>query len=80
MILWSDDNISISMIFNNLTGQNFKADEYKAYIRNIAFGKMGYMVTARTLKGAQVYVTFYPDCEENVGGYYCQVYTDENCI
>lgn len=39
MILWSDDNISISMIFNNLTGQNFKADEYKAYIRNIAFGK-----------------------------------------
>ena len=34
------------------------------------------MVTARTLKGAQVYVTFYPD----VGGYYCQVYTDENCI
>lgn len=36
MILWSDDNISISMIFNNLTGQNFKADEYKAYIRNIA--------------------------------------------
>ena len=25
------------------------------------------MVTARTLKGAQVYVTFYPDCEENVG-------------
>lgn len=37
------------------------------------------MVTARTLKGAQVYVTFYPDCEENVGGYY-QVYTDENCI
>ena len=29
------------------------------------------MVTART---------FYPDCEENVGGYYCQVYTDENCI
>ena len=36
------------------------------------------MVTARTLKGAQVYVTFYPDCEENVGGYYCQVYTDEN--
>lgn len=20
------------------------------------------------------------DCEENVGGYYCQVYTDENCI
>lgn len=32
------------------------------------------MVTARTLKGAQVYVTFYPDCEENVGGYYCQVY------
>ena len=38
------------------------------------------MVTARTLKGAQVYVTFYPECEENVGGYYCQVYTDENCI
>lgn len=32
------------------------------------------MVTARTLKGAQVYVTFYPDCEENVGGYYCQKY------
>ena len=31
------------------------------------------MVTARTLKGAQVYVTFYPDCEENVGGYYCPV-------
>ena len=38
MILWSDDNISISMIFNNLTGH-----EYKAYIRNIAFGKMGFV-------------------------------------
>lgn len=24
MILWSDDNISISMIFNNLTGQTLK--------------------------------------------------------
>ena len=35
MILWSEDNISISMIFNNLTGQNFKADEYKAYILSL---------------------------------------------
>ncbi len=26
------------------------------------------MVTARTLRGTQVYVTFYPDYEENVGG------------
>ena len=39
MILWSDDNISISMIFNNLTGQNFKADEYKNYIHNIGSEK-----------------------------------------
>lgn len=42
-ILWSDDNISISMIFNNLTGQNFKVDEYKAYIRNIAFVEMEFV-------------------------------------
>lgn len=42
-ILWSDENISISMIFNNLTGQNFKADEYKAYIRNIAFVEMEFV-------------------------------------
>lgn len=43
IILWSDDNISISMIFYNLTGRNLKADEYKTYIRNIAFGEMGFV-------------------------------------
>ena len=60
MILWSDDNISISMIFNNLTGQNFKADEYKAYIRNIAFGEMGFVpgtdVTVVTVNNGNVIV------------------------
>lgn len=42
-ILWSNDNISISMIFNNLIGGNLKVDEYKTYIHNIAFGEMGFV-------------------------------------
>lgn len=42
-VLHSNDGISIPMIFNNLVGRNLKADEYKTYIRNIAFGEMGFM-------------------------------------
>ena len=30
-------------LYSLVWGQNFKADEYKAYIRNIAFGKMGFV-------------------------------------
>lgn len=30
-------------------------------------------------KGNKVFVTICDDCGENKGGYYCQVYTDDNC-
>lgn len=42
-VLHSNDGISIPMIFNNLVGRNLKADEYRTYIHNIAFGEMGFM-------------------------------------
>ena len=29
-------------------------------------------------KYGKVYITKTPDCGENLGGYYCQVYADEN--
>ncbi|WP_438358827.1 DUF7688 family protein [Dysgonomonas mossii] len=42
-ILESDDNISISMIFNNLTGKNSKDNkEYQAYITYTAIPLMGF--------------------------------------
>ena len=43
IILHSNDSISIKMIFNNLTGRNFKGKEYADYIRYIAIGDMGFM-------------------------------------
>ena len=30
------------MIFNNLTGRNFKGKEYAGYIRHVAIGDMGF--------------------------------------
>ena len=40
IILHSTDGISTKMIFNNLTGKNFKGKEYADYIRYIAIGSM----------------------------------------
>lgn len=31
-----------------------------------------------TLNGNSFYVTFTDDCDDNVGGYFCQVYEDED--
>ncbi len=42
VILHSEDGISIKMIFNNLTGRNFKGKEYAGYIRHVAIGGMGF--------------------------------------
>lgn len=42
VILHSEDKISIKMIFNNLTGKNFKGKEYAGYIRHVAIGDMGF--------------------------------------
>ena len=42
VILHSEDGISILMIFNNLTGRNFKGKEYAGYIRHVAIGDMGF--------------------------------------
>ncbi len=42
IILHSEDGVSIKMIFNNLTGRNFKRKEYAGYIRHIAIGTMGF--------------------------------------
>ena len=41
-ILYSNDGISIKMIFRNLTGKNFQGREYADYIRHIAIGSMGF--------------------------------------
>lgn len=42
VILHSNDGISIKMVFNNLTGRNFKGKEYAGYIRHVAIGNMGF--------------------------------------
>ena len=41
-ILYSNDGISIKMVFKNLTGRNFQGQEYTDYIRHIAIGSMGF--------------------------------------
>ena len=41
-ILSSEDGFSIRMFFNNLIGKNFSGKEYMDYVRNIAFGEMGF--------------------------------------
>lgn len=40
-ILSSDDGCSIPVIFNNLIGRNMRPDEYKIYLRCVAFKDMG---------------------------------------
>ncbi len=42
VILHSEDEVSIKMIFNNLTGINIKGQEYVSYIRHVAIGDMGF--------------------------------------
>ena len=42
VVLHGDDGTSIRMIFRNLTGGNFKGQEYEDYIRHIAIEKMGF--------------------------------------
>ncbi len=36
------DEVSISVIFNNLIGKNFQGKEYARYINNIALKEMGF--------------------------------------
>ncbi len=42
VVLWSDDENSIPVIFNNLCGINFWGEEYRTYIRYVAFEDMGF--------------------------------------
>lgn len=42
MILSSNSEHAMPMIFNNLCGKNFSGREYEDYIRNIAIGEMGF--------------------------------------
>lgn len=35
-------------------------------------------MTAKTLNGTQVWVTFCDDCGCNIGGFFCQVYLSHN--
>ena len=43
LVLWSNCEFSLPMIFNNLTGRNFaKKSEYHDYIRFIAIKEMGF--------------------------------------
>lgn len=37
------------------------------------------MVSLIDRKGNKVFVTLCDDCDKNKGGYFCQVYTDDNC-
>lgn len=41
-VLASCSEHAIPMIFNNLSGKNFSGKEYRDYVRNIAFGEMGF--------------------------------------
>lgn len=41
-MLHSEDGCSISMIFNNLIGKNFKGREYSDYIVFVAIPDMGF--------------------------------------
>lgn len=41
-ILWSDDGVTIDIIFSNLTEQNFKGKEYSNYIQYVALPDMGF--------------------------------------
>lgn len=42
IILHSENETSIRMIFKNLTGKNFQGKEYVEYIRHIAIVDMGF--------------------------------------
>ncbi|MBC5614583.1 DUF7688 family protein [Bacteroides hominis] len=42
VVLWSNDEFSIPVIFNNLCGKNFSGEEYRTYIRYVAFEDMGF--------------------------------------
>lgn len=37
------------------------------------------VVQVRTKNGVSLLISLTDDCGENVGGYFCQVYLDENC-
>ncbi len=41
IVLSSNDNVSIPMIFRNLIGLNIKGDQYVQYLLNIGFAEMG---------------------------------------
>ena len=42
VVLHSSDEISIPIIFKNLTGKNIKGEEYSNYIKYVAINKMGF--------------------------------------
>ena len=43
IILSSNDNSSIPMIFRNLIGLNIKGEQYIQYLQNIVFAEMGFI-------------------------------------
>lgn len=42
VILSSDDDISIPMIYNNLAGVNMQGVEYRDYLKHVAMEDMGF--------------------------------------
>ena len=38
------------------------------------------MITTKDKAGQTVYITYIEDCGENEGGYYCEVYADEDLM
>ena len=50
-ILYSNDGISIKMVFKNLTGRNFQGQEYADYIRYIAIGTWDFRPASSSIAG-----------------------------
>ena len=41
-VLSSMDEVSIPVIYNNLCGVNFSGEEYRQYLKHVAFSDMGF--------------------------------------
>lgn len=41
-VLWSTDCFSMPMFFNNLCGKNFSGEQYRIYLKSVAFTDMGF--------------------------------------
>lgn len=42
VILTSNDEVTVPMIFKNLSGINFTGENYRCYLKNVAYFEMGF--------------------------------------